>query len=205
MISFNTTDDSRDLGQFSTSKDLPRYGRTTRPSGDDTTRRAEQELGLLVSHLPGATPSPPGEDSRPDTTGELQVSSRPRSDSDTTHGNPGCPAADGSSRLLFLVHEAGWPDMASAGRSPPLFGIRLLRLQPLLVARATPQETTVSQLACAALTAAGCMTEATRCSVQRRADAVLDAQPTGRGAWRGENATSELRTIFVCLTHGCRA
>ena len=64
MISFNTTDDSRDLGQFTTSKDRTRYGRTTRTSSDDATRRAEQELGLLVSHLPGAPPSPPGEDSR---------------------------------------------------------------------------------------------------------------------------------------------
>ena len=160
--SFNTTDDSRNLGPVSTSKDLPRDGLMVNPCDGSTIRPGEGELGLLGPKSPGAPPLPAGETSPSYTAGELQTSSRLlRHGYGTAHETLGCPAPDGASRIVFFARGAGCPDMASAcDRYAPLAGIPLLRLKPQLVPSTTSPETTVSQMACAALHDSGYMTEA---------------------------------------------
>ena len=161
ILSFNTTEGSRDVGHVSTSKNPTFDDRTVSRTRltDHLNPSDERELGALALTILGGSTQPSKAQGRPELPGEPQLTHREQPDLIVYRRGDEPPLANAAHRVVICI-KARTPGIDGTLTDASPNGVRLLQLVPRLVAKNAFGATTVGEAANSALTLSGYLTEA---------------------------------------------
>ena len=136
ILSFNTTESSRNVGHVSTSKNLPFDDRTVSRTRltDHLNPSDERELGALALTILGGSTQPSKAQGRPELPGEPQLTHREQPDLIVYRRGDEPPLANAAHRVVVCT-KARTPGIDGTLTDASPNGVRLLQLVPRLVAK----------------------------------------------------------------------